>query len=101
MTPGAPGEDRPRPPREFAARVGRQRERKERYAREGNRSFWSSVGMAGTVGWSVALPMAAGALFGRWLDNRLDAGHVFMIFFLLVGVGAGCTIAWRLIAERL
>ena len=55
----------------------------------------------GTVGWSVITPMAAGALFGRWLDGRLASGHVFLIFFLLAGLAVGCTIAWRNISEKL
>ena len=79
----------------------RRRQLKERHERDGGRSFWSSVGTMGTVGWSVALPTAAGALFGRWLDARLDSGYVFMIFFLLAGVGAGCFTVWRMISERL
>ena len=84
----------------FLSRVGRRRELHEEHEREGGRSFWASVGTMGTVGWSIALPMAAGALFGRWVDGRLDAGYVFMFFFMFAGLGMGCVIVWRMIAEK-
>ena len=83
----------------FLSQIERQRQRKEENDRD--TSFWSSVGAMGTVGWSVSLPTALGTLFGRWLDGRLDAGYVFMVFFMLVGVGAGCVIAWRMISEKM
>jgi ATP synthase protein I len=86
--------------REFLNRLERKRERHETFLREGMKSFWSSVGTMGTVGWSIALPMAAGALFGRWLDGRLDSGYVFMFFFMFVGLGMGCFVVWRMIVEK-
>ncbi len=80
--------------------VARRRDLHEQHEREGNRSFWQSVGMMGTVGWTIALPTAAGALSGRWLDGRLESGHVFMFFFMLVGLGMGCVVVGRMIAEK-
>jgi len=85
----------------FLAAVRRRRERRRIYEREGDPSFWSSVGMMGTIGWSVSLPTALGVLLGRWLDGRLDSAHIFMVFFMLVGLGIGCFTAWRLISEKL
>ena len=80
--------------------VTKRRELHEQYERDGNRSFWQSVGTMGTVGWSIALPMAGGTLFGRWLDGRLESGQVFMFFFMLVGLGMGCTVVWQMISEK-
>ena len=82
----------------FLEAVKARRERRKRNAEDN--SFWLSVGSMGTVGWSVSVPTALGVLFGRWLDGRLDSGHVFMVFFMLVGLGVGCTMAWRLVSER-
>jgi len=84
----------------FVENVGRRRELHEQHVREGGRSFWQSVGTMGTVGWSIAVPLAGGLLFGRWLDGRLDSGYVFMLFFMLLGLGLGCVVVWRMIAER-
>ena len=83
----------------FLREVAKRRERRDRNASD--RSFWLSVASMGTVGWTVSVPTAAGALFGRWLDGRLGAGHVFMVFFLLLGLASGCFLAWRLVSERL
>lgn len=85
----------------FLAEVTRRRERREKSEREGDASFWTSVGMMGTIGWSVSVPTALGLLFGRWLDTRLESAHVFMVFFMLFGLGVGCFTAWRQIAEKL
>ena len=85
----------------FLSEVKKRRERRERYEREGDPSFWSVVSTTGTVGWTIALPTTAGALFGRWLDGQLDAGHVFMVFCMLVGLAAGCFVAWRMVKEKL
>ena len=81
--------------------VRRKRRRHEKNEREADESFWSTAGMMGTIGWSVALPTAAGVLFGRWLDGVLGAGQVFMVFFMLVGLALGCILAWRQVAEKM
>ncbi len=83
----------------FVSEVQRDRERKEENERD--KSFWISVGNMGTVGWSVSVPMVLGLLFGRWLDGRLDSGHVFLLFFMLVGLTLGCILAWRMISRKI
>jgi len=83
----------------FMAQGRARRERKEENAHDD--SFWRSVGTMGTVGWSVSIPTALGVLLGRWLDGRAASGHVFMIFFMLVGVIVGCVIAWRTVREKM
>ena len=85
----------------FVSAVKRRRDLRHEHEREGNSSFWNSVGMMGTIGWSVSVPTALGLLLGRWLDARLDSGQVFLVFFMLVGLGVGCFTAWRMIAEKL
>ena len=87
--------------REFVSHVKRRRERRAEHERDGDSSFWGSVGMMGTIGWSVSVPTALGVLAGRWLDGRLGSAHVFMVFFMLVGLGIGCVTSWRLISEKL
>ncbi len=86
---------------DLVSEVRKRRERRERNEREADQSFWSTVGMMGTVGWSVALPTAIGVLVGRWLDMRLDSGHVFVVFFMLLGLGVGCFVAWRQVSEKI
>ena len=85
----------------FLSEVQRRRERHEEYVRDGDSSFWQSVGMMGTIGWSVSIPTALGVLLGRWLDGRLDSAHVFMVFFMLAGLITGCVTAARMIKEKI
>jgi len=85
----------------FAGEVRRRREQHDKHIRDGESSFWQSVGMMGTIGWSVAVPTVLGVLLGRWLDGRLDSAHVFMVFFMMVGLVTGCVTAWRMVAEKI
>ncbi len=56
--------------KEFAREVRRRREQHDEHVRDGDSSFWQSVGMMGTIGWSVAVPTVLGVLLGRWLDHE-------------------------------
>lgn len=86
----------------WVRQVRARRERREKAEREGDNNFWQVVGMMGSVGWTVALPTAAGALLGRWIDSKVEGdGQVFMFFLLLVGLTVGCIIAWRTVSEKL
>lgn len=85
----------------FVSAVRTRRRRHEEHVREGDQGFWSTVGMMGTVGWSVTVPTVGGVFLGRWLDGVLGSGQVFMVFFLLVGLTAGCVLAWRQVAEKM
>ena len=89
------------PNEKFVSAVRTRRRRHEKSQREGDQGFWSTVGMMGTVGWSVTVPTVAGVFLGRWLDGMLDSGQVFMIFFLLIGLTSGCVLAWRQVAEKM
>lgn len=39
-----------------------------------------------SVGWLMALPIAAGVLLGWWLDDRLGAGYAWTLAFFGVGL---------------
>ena len=52
-------------------------------------SFWRSVGYLTSLGWMIALPIAAGVLLGRFIDDRLGSGT----FWTLALLGAGVVIA--------
>ena len=85
----------------FAKQVRHRRELHDEHVRDGDSSFWQSVGMMGTIGWSVAVPTVLGVLLGRWVDGYLDSAHVFLVFFMLAGLITGCVTAWRMIAEKI
>jgi len=85
---------------EFEVRVGRQRERIEQGRREKGQSFWRYVGLIGTVGWSIVVPMVLGALLGLWLDRRFQSGSTWTLCLLLLGLLIGCVNVWRLITRE-
>ena len=63
-------------------------------------SFWRSLSVLGTVGWSIALPAVAGAWLGHRLDLKLDSGVRFTLMLLVAGVMLGSVVAWRVVREH-
>ena len=63
-------------------------------------SFWRSLSVLGTVGWSIALPAAAGAWLGHRLDLQLESGVRFTLMLLVAGVMLGSVVAWRVVREH-
>jgi ATP synthase protein I len=93
---GASGRDgRPDPRRSLDRDV-------ERFARREppGRSFWRSLSVLGTVGWSIAVPAAAGAWLGHRLDLRFDSGVRFTLMLLTAGVMLGSFVAWRVVGSH-
>lgn len=76
-----------------------RRERRDRWQREGERSLAQTLGMIGALGWLVVIPILIGILLGRWLDRTWDTGILWTAALLLVGLVAGCTLAWKRIQE--
>jgi ATP synthase protein I len=74
-------------------------DRLERRKRSGS-AFWRSLSVLGTVGWSIALPAAAGAWLGHHLDARLESGVRFTLMLLVAGVMLGSFVAWRVVREH-
>jgi ATP synthase protein I len=85
----------------LARRVSEQAARKLRSQRVGKRGVWFGLGMAGLIGWSVALPTVLGALLGGWWDRNHPGAHSWTLALLVAGLAIGCANAWRWIsAER-
>jgi len=99
--PPAPGDQA------FAARVERSVRRRLIGQSQAGHAVWSGLGMAGLVGWSVAVPCVLGTMLGIWLDHHHPGRHSWTITLLVIGVALGCANAWhwlsqqsRLIAEQ-
>jgi len=73
----------------FRNQVGRQ-VRRRALARQRPDRFWRGLGLMGMVGWSVAVPMLAGALLGHWLDARSTSERSWTLALLLAGLALGC-----------
>jgi ATP synthase protein I len=59
----------------FHDKVARKVARKLKMQRDGPQGVWFGLGMSGLIGWSVAVPTLAGALFGVWLDRYHPGSH--------------------------
>lgn len=72
-----------------------------RHARrqEGHHAFWHALGSFGVVGWSIALTAVAGALAGRFLDQRFGTGVHFTLMLITLGAGLGSYAAWQALHE--
>jgi ATP synthase protein I len=95
MSAAPPPDARPDARRSFERDVDRF-ERRERTGA----AFWRSLSLLGTVGWSIALPAAAGAWLGHRLDARFGTGVRFTLMLLTAGVMLGGTIAWRVLRSH-
>jgi len=85
---------------EFEVHVQRQRARIEKGRLEKGQSFWSYVGLIGTVGWSVVVPMLLAVFLGLWLDRKLKTGSAWTLGLLVFGLSMGCFNAWRSISKE-
>jgi ATP synthase protein I len=86
---------RPDARRSLERDVGRLKRREPSAA-----SFWRSLSVLGTVGWSIALPAVAGVWIGHRLDLRWESGVRFTLMLLVGGVMLGSIIAWRVVREQ-
>ena len=85
---------------EFEVRVRSQRALMEKGKQERGESFWRYVGLIGTVGWSIVVPMVLCVFLGLWLDRKLDSGSKCTLGLLLFGLSMGCLSAWRSITRE-
>jgi ATP synthase protein I len=82
------------------AAVRKRRERRARGLREGERSIGQNLAMIGAIGWTIVMPTLIGTFAGRWLDRHLHSGVFWTLGLLLLGVSAGCALAWRRIRRE-
>ena len=84
----------------FSKQVGEKEKRKLKTLHENKRSIWFGLGMFGMVGWSVVVPALLGAALGIWLDKIYPESFSWTLSFLIIGLFAGCLIAWHWIAKE-
>lgn len=59
-----------------------------------------ALALVGQVGLVVAIPIAAGAVLGAWLDARWQAGGLVTVLAVLLGLAGGLTGAVRLLLKE-
>jgi ATP synthase protein I len=83
----------------LSQRIEQMEKRKLKAQRE-NKGVWFGLGMFGMVGWSVAVPAVLGALLGLWLDKTHPVPFSWTLSLLIIGLIAGCLIAWYWVASE-
>lgn len=85
---------------DFSKRVGKKARRKMKALHNERRGVWFGLGMMGIVGWTIVVPTLLGALTGVWLDRRYPESFSWTLTGLIIGLVAGCLIAWRWIDKE-
>ena len=67
-------EPEPSVPDGMADAVRKQRERRQRWLKEGEPSVARFVGQIGVLGWIIVAPTLIGLFIGRWLDHKFGTG---------------------------
>jgi ATP synthase protein I len=87
--------DDDKPDDELHDAVNRERERQDRWRREGERSLGRNLAMIGSLGWLIITPMLIGIFVGRWIDAMAGSGITFTAALLFVGLLIGARLAWQ------
>lgn len=75
--------------------VKKRQQRRDLWAREGERSLGQNLAMIGALGWTIVTPTLIGIFVGRWLDGRFNMGIFWTLGLLVAGLALGCAMAWR------
>lgn len=59
------------------------------------------VFFAGNLGFTMVLCIVAGFFAGLWLDKFFTTDYIFLVIFLIAGIGAGFYQCYRLIKKDL
>lgn len=86
---------RDREPQSLQKAVQQRRERRARWQSEGERSIGRNLAMIGALGWTIVTPTLIGIFLGRWLDRALGTGIFWTLGLMMLGLAAGCALAWR------
>ena len=62
-------------------------------------SVWESLALAGQLGFTIAVPLALGAILGNYLDSITHQTTIFLLLGLLLGLIIGIYGAYRLFAR--
>lgn len=86
---------KPEEPDDLVGTVRHERQRQQRWLREGEPSLVRFIGQIGVLGWLIVAPILIGLFIGRWLDHKFGSGIFWSAPLLLVGVAVGCWSGWR------
>jgi ATP synthase protein I len=62
--------------------------------------FWATAIRLTAIGWMLALPIAVGAILGKWLDNRFHQGSLWTVTLIFAGLVVGVYSVYVTIREE-
>ena len=80
--------------------IGAKEARKLKAQQNVSQGIWSSLGLFGLVGWSVAVPTLIGAALGYWLDKHYPGSQSRTLALLVAGLTIGCWNAWYWVTKE-
>lgn len=84
----------------FGKKVEKRVQRKLKALDNDKKSVWFGLGMMGIVGWTIVVPTLLGAMLGIWLDEKYPETFSWTLTGLVLGLLAGCLIAWRWVSKE-
>lgn len=84
----------------FHQLISEKETRKLKALGEKKRAEWFGLGMFGMVGWSVTVPTFLGTIGGIWLDKNYPQSFSWTLTCLVLGLAAGCLIAWNWVIKQ-
>ena len=85
---------------EFQLRIRKRAELLQQGKQDKGRSFWKYVGLIGSVGWGIVVPMIAGIYLGLFVDRHADTTYSWTLGLLCLGLAVGCYNAWRMVTKE-
>ncbi|MGY4386100.1 ATP synthase protein I [Pedobacter sp. UYP24] len=84
----------------FGRMISEKEKRKLNALSQKGRAEWFGLGMFGMVGWSVIVPTFLGIVSGIWLDKHFPQSFSWTVTCLILGLVAGCIIAWNWVIKE-
>ncbi len=66
-----------------------------------NPTVWGPLALMGQLGFTIAIPLALGAILGNYLDGTFHTSHFILLFGLLLGLISGIYGAYRLFTRAM
>lgn len=86
--------------KQLVKQINVKAKRKIKNKQQDHLGVWSGLGMFGLIGWSVTVPMLAGAALGVYLDRTYPQSFSWTLSALIVGLLVGCLLAWQWMDEE-
>lgn len=61
---------------------------------------WAVIGLVGELGFSIAIPIAGGAVLGKYLDERFGTSPRLTLSFIFLGIFIGLMAGYQVVMKE-